>query len=519
MPPEPPSLLKRSASSLAALRSASPGECRFPFSEDEDEPVPVRRQVQILSLDDGSRTRGTDAEEGGGWSPKSSRVTGGLLLTGQALDDTDLADFHAKRERASSAPAHSGRSVLLAGKEGSLAGFTLVENSADVVRRRSASFRRKAPPPDFVGAAALPRVSKRCGYSDEAVAAIKTHEEFVRAARQLDALTVGARGGGDGGRGGGGGSGGGDGGSGGGGGERPRSVTPSKGAFISWVTRTPISAEGVAAAAAAAASGGGMWAGMAEGVRGPPCHWSRRPDTLEEDHERERAARMHLLRGDELQSAVQAIFSTSSSRPSSPSNLPPSTSPPSSSPPPTSSPERMQVSPNSRGKAWTPGAEIGAQTRRYLGAPGSEPGHQASRHARPTQALHSSVSEVLDKFQRESPANIPPSALPFAMRPPVPGVETGRGGGERRASPARTRVNSSPGSPEDLMTFGDFCGGGGGGLGLSVGSDAQTPTGTTVSKRGGGGGGGGVMTEQKAATLTLIKTLSKREQKVAKTKN
>jgi hypothetical protein len=52
-----------------------------------------------------------------------------------------------------------------------------------------------------------------------------------------------------------------------------------------------------------------------------------------------------------------------------------------------------------------------------------------------------------------------------------------------------------------------------------VGSDAQTPTGTTVSKRGGGGGGGGVMTEQKAATLTLIKTLSKREQKVAKTKN
>ena len=222
MPPEPPSLLKRSASSLAALRSASPGECRFPFSEDEDEPVPVRRQVQILSLDDGSRTRGTDAEEGGGWSPKSSRVTGGLLLTGQALDDTDLADFHAKRERASSAPAHSGRSVLLAGKEGSLAGFTLVENSADVVRRRSASFRRKAPPPDFVGAAALPRVSKRCGYSDEAVAAIKTHEEFVRAARQLDALTVGARGGGDGGRGGGGGSGGGDGGSGGGGGREAK---------------------------------------------------------------------------------------------------------------------------------------------------------------------------------------------------------------------------------------------------------------------------------------------------------
>ena len=206
MPPEPPSLLKRSASSLAALRSASPGECRFPFSEDEDEPVPVRRQVQNLSLDDGFGTKGTDAEGGGvggrapssKGSPKSSRVTGGLLLTGQALDDTDLADFHAKRQRASSAPAHSARSVLLAGKERGLAGFALVESSADVVRRRSASFRRKAPPPDFVGAAALPRVSKRCGYSDEAVAAIKAHEEFVRAARQLDALTVGARGGGGG---------------------------------------------------------------------------------------------------------------------------------------------------------------------------------------------------------------------------------------------------------------------------------------------------------------------------------
>jgi hypothetical protein len=444
------------------------------------------------------------------------------LLTGQALDDTDLADFHAKRQRASSAPAHSARSVLLAGKERGLAGFALVESSADVVRRRSASFRRKAPPPDFVGAAALPRVSKRCGYSDEAVAAIKAHEEFVRAARQLDVLTVSARGGG-GGPGGGGGVGGGSGGGGGGGGvggrggERPRSATPSKGAFVSLVTRAPISAEGAAAAAAAAAaSGGGMWAGMGGRVGGSPCHWSRRPDTREEDHERERAARMHLLRGHELQSAVQAIFRTSSSRPSSPSNLPPS-----STPPPTNSPERMQVSPNSRGNAWTPGAEIGAQTRKYLGAPGSEPGHQASRPARPMQALHSSVSEVLDKFQRESPANIPPSALPFVMRPPVPSVETVRGGGERRASPARTRVNSSAGSPEDLMTFEDFCGskgGGGGVLSLSASSDAQTPTGVTLSKRGGGGGGVGehVMTEQKAATLTLIKTLSKREQKVAK---
>ena len=311
---------------------------------------------------------------------------------------------------------------------------------------------------------------------------------------------------------------------GGGGEERPRSVTPSKGAFGSLVTRAPISVEGAAAAAAAAAIGSGMWVGMGGGVGGSPCHWSRRPDTREEDHERERAARMHLLRGHELQSAVQAIFRTSSSRPSSPSNLPPSTPPPSSTPPPTNSPERMQVSPNSRGNAWTPGVEIGTQTRKYLGAPGSEPGHHASRPSQPTQAPHSSVSEVLDKFQRESPANIPPSALPFVMRPPVPGVETGRGERERRASPARTCVNSSPGSPEDLMTFEDFCGSkGGGGEGswsISVGSDAQTPTGKTLGKRGGGGGGGlgeHVMTEeQKAATLTLIKTLSKREQKVAK---
>ena len=49
-----------------------------------------------------------------------------------------------------------------------------------------------------------------------------------------------------------------------------------------------------------------------------------------------------------------------------------------------------------------------------------------------------------------------------------------------------------------------------------MGSDAQTPTGKTLGKRGGGGGGGlgeHVMTEeQRAATLTLIKTLSKREQ-------
>ena len=96
-------------------------------------------------------------------------------------------------------------------------------------------------------------------------------------------------------------------------------------------------------------------------------------------------------------------------------------------------------------------------------------------------------------------------------------------GEEKRASPASMRVNSSPGSPEDLMTFEDFCaskgGAGEGSLSLSVGSDAQTPMGKTLSKRGGGGGEGGehVITEQKAATLMFIKTLSKREQKVAKT--
>ena len=251
-----------------------------------------------------------------------------------------------------------------------------------------------------MGPGALPRFEKRSAYSDEAVAAIKLHEAMMKEARLSDVWSSAARAAGSGrdaaAR-----------------GREVRDGLEARSTATSNVTRAPISAEAAAAAAATAAarSGGGVrvWGALeeregdgweaAEGV-----HWSRRRNTEKEDQERERAARNKLVRGTAYRESVEAVFSDSevadggSRRAAAPSS------------------PQMAAGAHSPARTVSPGGKaVGGDCETGVGGGGGV-GHGGVTPGKKGKAREEGFAGVLESYQENPPALIPPTALPFSMR-------------------------------------------------------------------------------------------------------